>query len=232
MQEFEPAYFMGAEVFPLDPELAKRERFISLHQLIHWLEKSHPKGAFPPPDMALLGLAERHIKAGRLKTYGASVIAVPRMVSVPREIVEDGKVHQVEVLEMRVDTEERPENPLLDIFEFTDWFREINPNYLKLPDNWPANEPGPAAPEVSEPGQRQGEINRWLRDKWESMGRPGGADFFRDLKKHSGAEGSPIIRWCNTGKSAGVTFRTSSGVDEFKTSKTIRNSVSRWKTSG
>lgn len=137
----EPAYFMGTEVFPLDPEFAKRERFISLHQLIHWLDKSpYPKGTFPPPAWALLGLAERHIRAGQLKTYGASVRITPKIVSAPGEIIEDGEVHQVEIFDMRADAQEQPKSPLLDIFEFAEWFREIKPDYLELPDNWPAHE--------------------------------------------------------------------------------------------
>lgn len=136
----DPAYFSGTQVFPFDPDDAKRERYISLHQLIYWLNKSpYPKGTWPP-HIALLGLAQRHIKAGRLKTYGVSSRTTFKAVTVPGEYIENGEIRHAEIFDMRAESQEQADNPLLDIFEFTDWFREVNPDYLSLPDNWPAPE--------------------------------------------------------------------------------------------
>lgn len=136
----DPAYFSGTQVFPFDPDAAKRERYISLHQLIYWLKKSpYPKGIWPP-HIALLGLAQRHIKAGRLKTYGVSSRTTFKAVTVPGEYIENGETRHAEIFDIRAESQEQVDNPLLDIFEFTDWFREVNPDYLSLPDNWPAPE--------------------------------------------------------------------------------------------
>ena len=142
----DPIYFSGTQVFPFDPDDAKRERYISLHQLIYWLNKSpYPKGTWPP-HIAMLGLAQRHIKVGRLKTYGVSSRTTFKAVTVPGEYIENGETRHAEIFDMRAESQEQADNPLLDIFEFTDWFREVNPDYLSLPDNWPAHGVIPSTP--------------------------------------------------------------------------------------
>lgn len=84
-----------------------------------------------------------------------------------------------------------------------------------------------ARPAKDEP--RQTEINRWLRDTWEAEGRPGGAAFFRLLKKYQRQPGSPIREWWQAGGKAGFEYETSAGSRKKWTRKNIQNKASAWK---
>lgn len=136
-----PLKFMGAEVFPLDPDTAKRERFIPLYQLVHWLDKPSSADEARWSCLELLTLAAHHIRVGHLKAYAPNLVYTVKTASSIEECIWDGEVHEVEVMRISdFEKKEQPHNPLLDIFEFADWFREVNPDHLSLPDNWPARE--------------------------------------------------------------------------------------------
>ena len=136
-----PQKFMGTEVIPLDPDTAKRVRFIPLYQLVYWLDKHSSADDAGLSCWELLCLAEHHIRAGHLKAYAPSLEFSHKSSSGIEECIWDGEVHEVEVTHIGgFEVKEQWHNPLLDIFEFTDWFREVNPDYLSLPDNWPAPE--------------------------------------------------------------------------------------------
>ena len=142
-----PQKFFGTKVFPLDPDTAKRERFIPLYQLVYWLDK--PSSADDARWLygELLALASHHIRAGHLKAYAPALEHTVKTVSGIEECIWDGEVHEVEVMRISgFEVKEQPHNPLLDIFEFTNWFREINPDHLSLPDNWPAHGVIPSTP--------------------------------------------------------------------------------------
>lgn len=137
-----PTYYMGMRVFPFDAQEARRERFIPLKLLLYWLDTlPHPKGCLP--DLGLFGLARRHIRVGHLKTYGPSWRTTTEIVEHEPdsvEVIENGKViGQARVAELIAIEKEEPDNPLIDVHDFATWFREVSPEYLRLPAGFPGS---------------------------------------------------------------------------------------------
>lgn len=138
-----PTYYMGMQVFPFDAQAVRRERFIPLKLLLYWLDTlPHPQGCLP--DLGLLGLAQRHIRVGHLKTYGPSWRINPEIVELEPdsvEVIENGKVlGQAWVAELTATEKEEPDNPLIDVHDFATWFHEVSPEYLRLPAGFPGAE--------------------------------------------------------------------------------------------
>lgn len=82
----------------------------------------------------------------------------------------------------------------------------------------------------TKPERRETEINRWLRETWESEGKPTGGPFFRALKKHQGKLGSPIVEWYGAGKDAGIKWETSGGATGEWSKHTIETRISEYRT--
>lgn len=77
--------------------------------------------------------------------------------------------------------------------------------------------------------RRETEINRWLRETWETEGKPAGAAFFLALKKYQGKKGSPIKEWYPAGEDAGIKWRTSNGASGEWKRKTIQTIASEFR---
>ncbi|WP_045225429.1 hypothetical protein [Methyloterricola oryzae] len=83
--------------------------------------------------------------------------------------------------------------------------------------------------EITRQEKRQTEINRWLRDIWEEHEKPTGAQFFRILRRYKNVKGSPIVDWWETGKEAGISWKTSGGTSGEWRKKTIQTKVSEFR---
>ena len=158
-----PTYYMGMRVFPFDAQTARRERYIPLKLLFFWLEKLPHPGGFPP-DLELFALAQRHIRIGHLKTHGPSWRYFPEIFELEPEsveVIEGGQVlGEVRVSELIATEKVESDNPLIDIHDFAAWFREVSPEYLKLPAGFPGADTG--AMESGEPDHCPLEEPEWL----------------------------------------------------------------------
>jgi hypothetical protein len=165
-ERIEPTYYMGFPVEPLNTEAAAQKRYFPLLQIVYWLDKQ-PSLDFKFQDMELVELARLHIRTGRMKSYGPSW----RFDSAKRikDVILDGEViPRAEVFyPLEPMKYEDTENPLVDIFEFADWFRGLNFKHLSLPENWPMAEHNQAIIPAPESGQPEPAVAPRFNAKYE-----------------------------------------------------------------
>jgi len=164
---------LNARGIPFDPKAARKEKFIPLKVLLSWLEPL-PAPWYSVPKLELFALAKRHIQIGHLKPRGPSWRYVPGTFDQPPETIDvrvDGEViGQVTRWAGLMPLPDDLESPLIDVLEFAAWFREVCPEYLRLPAGFPGAAGEAAAGEVSDATARGAELDPGAADPPEATG--------------------------------------------------------------
>lgn len=220
---------IDSHALAFDPKAVRRERFIPLKILFSWLEKL-PAPRESEPELQLLDLAKRHVETGHLQTHG------PTWRFIPETFDHDPRPIDVGVMDKGVISRQvtrladvvgplpdDPDNPLIDAYEFATWFREVSPEYLRLPVGFPGAETEAEAevetvtigvpleepkewPTIQVLAAAYDGLNGWDEDQWQSnLGGGNRSPWIMDHLKRPGRGGrGQFIRAHPVGLALGI----------------------------